>query len=949
MTKTIKKTLALVLSVLMIMSVVPMGMVFATDIEFTYVLDGDGNAIIIDYSPKTATEVVIPDEIDGYTVVQVGRETPEEDLPFNNNKNIISVVYPDTVTFVVSGSFYGCTNLEEIVLGTGIAKIESNAFGGCAKLNTIKYKGSQEDWLEISITPYGNGAVIFSEYTKGFFVFNYCDNHELIKIDAKDATCECDGNLAYWSCLSCGRLFEDEDGTIETELEKVTVEGGHKWSDTYIDGEDGNHYYICTVENCGAKDEASRQGHQWDEGAITIESTCTEPGEEKFVCTVCNAEKFITIEHKGHMEETNHVQQPTCTETGRTGGKWCTVCQKYTEDPTEIEALGHDWVKGENHIDATCTQEGYDDLSCSRCDATQIGVSQPLGHDYPENWIESTSASCNSQGIKIRFCQRDNCNVFETDFIPATNHEGTEKRTEITEVQVGTCAAESIYLEVIYCIACGEKVSETEKTGTKDFENHTGETYTESENGFDGTCISPKKWDEVTYCSGCDKELDREQVTGDVNKEAHVGILKKKIENEKAGNCKARAAWDEVIYCSACGEEDSRVSVVGDYNNEKHLGIKKTRIENEVAGTCKDVASWDKVIYCSGCENVIEVIAMTGEKDAHNHTNLIKTDAVEATCEDDGNIAYWTCEGCAKLYEDEDATLEITAEDTVIEAIDHKWSAWIFADEDGHKSVCMNDETHVRYGECFDSEDEKDCYCDLCRVVLEHNFAEANCTEPETCLVCGATDGDIDPENHVGETDTVIEDIVEGTCTTESTWNVVTYCTGCDEAISVAPKTGEKNPENHDWSDIIAPNNGADKVHYIECQRQGCNAKKDIVHNEGTVRVSKEPTCTEQGQQYYYCSYCKSYIYETIEATGHADSNKDNKCDTCGVLIEEPKPEDTEPENPTPENPQPEDPSADCDCNCHKNGIMGFLFDFILFFQRLFGANRTCACGVTHY
>ena len=36
--------------------------------------------------------------------------------------------------------------------------------------------------------------------------------------------------------------------------------------------------------------------------------------------------------------------------------------------------------------------------------------------------------------------------------------------------------------------------------------------------------------------------------------------------------------------------------------------------------------------------------------DAKNHTKLVKTDAVKATCEEDGNIDYWTCEGCDKIY-----------------------------------------------------------------------------------------------------------------------------------------------------------------------------------------------------------------------------------------------------------------------------------------------------------
>lgn len=37
-----------------------------------------------------------------------------------------------------------------------------------------------------------------------------------------------------------------------------------------------------------------------------------------------------------------------------------------------------------------------------------------------------------------------------------------------------------------------------------------------------------------------------------------------------------------------------------------------------------------------------------------------------------------------------------------------------------------------------------------------------------------------------------------------------------------------------------------------------------------------------------------------------------------------------------------------CDCKCHKGGIAGFFYKIVLFFQKLFGQNKVCACGVKH-
>ena len=48
-------------------------------------------------------------------------------------------------------------------------------------------------------------------------------NHSLSKTDAKEATCTEDGNIEYWTCSVCHKLFSDENGTNETTFEAVTV------------------------------------------------------------------------------------------------------------------------------------------------------------------------------------------------------------------------------------------------------------------------------------------------------------------------------------------------------------------------------------------------------------------------------------------------------------------------------------------------------------------------------------------------------------------------------------------------------------------------------------------------------------------------------------------------------------------------------------------------------
>ena len=54
----------------------------------------------------------------------------------------------------------------------------------------------------------------------------------------------------------------------------------------------------------------------------------------------------------------------------------------------------------------------------------------------------------------------------------------------------------------------------------------------------------------------------------------------------------------------------------------------------------------------------------------HKH-EMTHTAAVDATCTEPGNIEYWTCSGCRKLFSDENGSTEITENDTVIAALGH--------------------------------------------------------------------------------------------------------------------------------------------------------------------------------------------------------------------------------------------------------------------------------------
>lgn len=100
------------------------------------------------------------------------------------------------------------------------------------------------------------------------------------------------------------------------------------------------------------------------------------------------------------------------------------------------------------------------------------------------------------------------------------------------------------------------------------------------------------------------------------------------------------------------------------------------------------------------------------------HGALIHHEAVQATCQHDGNTEYWECAACAKFYSDEAATTEVALADTILAKTDHKWSVKYTYDKNGHWHKCE--------------------YCDTVTEAESHvSSGEATTTQAEYCTVCG--------------------------------------------------------------------------------------------------------------------------------------------------------------------------------------------------------------------
>lgn len=129
--------------------------------------------------------------------------------------------------------------------------------------------------------------------------------------------------------------------------------------------------------------------HEWDDGTVTTQPTCTQPGVKTYTCKLNSKHTYtVVIPAAGHTPSDPVIENeiaPTCeTAGGRDEVVYCSVChEEISRNHITVPALGHNWGDWVRTKEPTESQPGEEQRICKN-DSSHIetrGVS-PLIAEY---------------------------------------------------------------------------------------------------------------------------------------------------------------------------------------------------------------------------------------------------------------------------------------------------------------------------------------------------------------------------------------------------------------------------------------------------------------------------------------------------------------------------------------------------------------------------------------
>lgn len=249
-----------------------------------------------------------------------------------------------------------------------------------------------------SDTTFGIGEFVTREQMAQFMC-NYCEQNGLNPVGDKvidsfndaDTASDWAKDAVEWS-RTAGLFQGDNDGNFKPTANITRAEAAQVMANFYGNAHEyvslsttatcteyGEETFLCVI--CGKiKTEIDSPLGHWseDEGVVTKEATCTEDGERTLTCAICGETYTKVIPAAHSWDEGVVTKEASCTEIGEKTFT-CTVCG---ETKTEVIPSGHSWDEGVVTKDTTCTEDGEITYTCTICGDTKTQIVTTGGHNW---------------------------------------------------------------------------------------------------------------------------------------------------------------------------------------------------------------------------------------------------------------------------------------------------------------------------------------------------------------------------------------------------------------------------------------------------------------------------------------------------------------------------------------------------------------------------------------